>query len=155
MGTAMKKSLFGTKDHIWSATHLRHSNSTWSYELALFNSWWIYFAENLLLDRAFEHALIGQCSPFNYSLANMGTNMPIMSILQTLVSCALTNQHTCKGKRWFKANFKIIVIIYIKMLKYWKAKTKKFYMETNTSVQWFSSYITLPWKTKDGHSKTT
>lgn len=61
-------------------------------------------------------------SPFNYSLANMGRNMPIMSILQSPGSCALTD--TCKRKRWFKANFKIIVIIYVKMLKYWKPKTE-------------------------------
>lgn len=54
-----------------------------------------------------------------------------------LVSCALTDQCTCKGKRWFKPNFKIIVIIYVKMLKYWTPKTKQFYMEAkniNTMV---------------------
>ena len=98
--------LFDTKDHIWSATHHRQPNCTQSPESALFDSRWVCFPERLfhgnLLGLNFWTCVTGQCkywilpfsswnffpvpkySPFNCPLDNIPTNMPMMSIFQTL-----------------------------------------------------------------------
>jgi len=40
-----------------------------------------------------------------------------VNLSDTLMSCAQTGLHTCKAARRFKANFKIIVAIHVKMLE--------------------------------------